>query len=158
MISEIKSANIRGSSKTTVLSDKVLVVGPNGSGKSNVVDAVAWVLGAQGPRVVRSTKMDDVIFAGSGGRPPRNMAEVALAIDNSDRTANAPYQDFETIEVSRRIEREAGSVYRINGRDVRQRDVQIASEGDELVKEQQRKQRTMSPEVEHEFGHNVATV
>jgi chromosome segregation protein len=69
--------------------------------------------------------MDDVIFSGSSGRPARNVAEVTLFIDNSDRSAGAPYNDFETIEVSRRIEREAGSVYRINGRDVRQRDVQI---------------------------------
>ena len=63
-----------------------VVVGPNGSGKSNVVDAVAWVLGAQGPRVVRSTKMDDVIFAGTEGanrRAPLGRAEVSLVIDNS---------------------------------------------------------------------------
>src|SRR5215213_745783 len=59
------------------------VVGPNGSGKSNVVDAVAWVLGAQGPRTVRSTRMDDVIFAGSGKRPALGRAEVSLTIDNS---------------------------------------------------------------------------
>src|SRR6202012_2323281 len=67
----------------------------------------------------------DVIFAGSAGRPARNVAEVPIFIDNRDRTANAPYNEYDTIEVSRCIEREAGSVYRINGRDVRQRDVQI---------------------------------
>src|SRR3954447_19832093 len=60
-----------------------VVVGPNGSGKSNVVDAVAWVLGAQGPRTVRSTKMDDVIFAGTGRRPALGRAEVSLTIDNT---------------------------------------------------------------------------
>ena len=65
-----------------------VVVGPNGSGKSNVVDAVAWVLGAQGPRTVRSQKMEDVIFAGSADRPPLGRAEVSLTIDN--RAGNLP--------------------------------------------------------------------
>src|SRR5436309_8200183 len=60
-----------------------VVVGPNGSGKSNIVDAVAWVLGAQGPRTVRANKMDDVIFAGSSKRPALGRAEVSLTIDNS---------------------------------------------------------------------------
>lgn len=101
------------------------VVGPNGCGKSNLFDALRWVMGENRPTSVRGSEMDDVIFAGSAARPPRNVAEVTLAIDNADRTANPPYQDYETLEVSRRIEREAGSVYRINGRDVRQRDVQI---------------------------------
>jgi chromosome segregation protein len=101
------------------------IVGPNGCGKSNLFDALRWVMGETRPTSVRGSEMDDVIFAGSAGRPSRNVAEVTLFIDNADRSANAPYNEYETIEVSRRIEREAGSVYRINGRDVRQRDVQL---------------------------------
>jgi chromosome segregation protein len=101
------------------------VVGPNGCGKSNLFDALRWVMGETRPTSVRGSEMDDVIFAGSAARPSRNTAEVILFIDNSDRSAPAQYNDYDNIEISRRIEREAGSVYRINGRDVRQRDVQI---------------------------------
>jgi chromosome segregation protein len=101
------------------------VIGPNGCGKSNLFDAMRWVMGETRPSSIRGSEMDDVIFSGSAGRPARNVAEVTIFIDNSDRTAGGAYADFDTIEVSRRIEREAGSVYRINGRDVRQRDVQI---------------------------------
>ncbi len=101
------------------------VVGPNGCGKSNLFDALRWVMGETRPTSVRGSEMDDVIFAGSAGRPSRNMAEVTLFIDNTDRTATGAYNEYDTLEVSRRIEREAGSVYRINGRDVRQRDVQL---------------------------------
>jgi chromosome segregation protein len=101
------------------------VVGPNGCGKSNLLEAMRWVMGENRPTSMRGTGMEDVIFAGSAGRPSRNNAEVTLIIDNADRSAPAPYNEHETIEVTRRIEREAGSAYRINGRDVRQRDVHI---------------------------------
>jgi chromosome segregation protein len=101
------------------------VVGPNGCGKSNLLEAMRWVMGENRPTSMRGSGMDDVIFGGAGSRPMRNNAEVTLVIDNSDRSAPAPYNEFEAVEISRRIEREAGSLYRINGREVRQRDVQI---------------------------------
>jgi chromosome segregation protein len=101
------------------------VVGPNGCGKSNLFDALRWVMGETRPTSVRGSEMDDVIFSGSAARPARNMAEVTLFVDNSDRSATGAFNEYDSIEISRRIEREAGSVYRINGRDVRQRDVQL---------------------------------
>jgi len=101
------------------------VVGPNGCGKSNLVEALRWAMGETSYKSLRAADMDAVIFAGSGNRPSRNHAEVVMTIDNSDRSAPAAVNDQEILEVSRRIEREAGSVYRINGRDVRARDVQL---------------------------------
>ncbi|MEA2873369.1 MAG: chromosome segregation protein, partial [Hyphomicrobiales bacterium] len=101
------------------------VVGPNGCGKSNLVEALRWAMGETSHKSLRAADMDAVIFAGSGNRPARNHAEVVMTIDNADRTAPSAMNDRETLEISRRIEREAGSVYRINGRDVRARDVQI---------------------------------
>ncbi|CAN5515567.1 chromosome segregation protein SMC [soil metagenome] len=101
------------------------VVGPNGCGKSNLVEALRWAMGETSHKSLRAADMDAVIFAGSGNRASRNHAEVVMTIDNSDRTAPAAVNDEEILEISRRIEREAGSSYRINGRDVRARDVQI---------------------------------
>lgn len=101
------------------------VVGPNGCGKSNLVEALRWAMGETSHKSLRAADMDAVIFAGSGNRPSRNHAEVVMTIDNSDRSAPASVNDREILEISRRIEREAGSVYRINGRDVRARDVQL---------------------------------
>jgi chromosome segregation protein len=101
------------------------VVGPNGCGKSNLVEALRWAMGETSHKSLRAADMDAVIFAGSGNRPARNHAEVVMTIDNADRTAPAAVNDRELLEISRRIEREAGSVYRINGRDVRARDVQL---------------------------------
>ncbi|HEX3863920.1 MAG TPA: chromosome segregation protein SMC [Stellaceae bacterium] len=101
------------------------IVGPNGCGKSNLVEALRWVMGEGSARRLRGGEMDDVIFAGSGGRPARNLAEVALSIDNNDRDAPFAQNDSQTIEVTRRIVRGGGSTYRINGRETRARDVQL---------------------------------
>ena len=101
------------------------IVGPNGCGKSNLVEAMRWVMGESSYKAMRASGMDDVIFSGSGGRPARNSAEVTLVLDNSDRTAPAALNTADILEVTRRIERESGSVYRVNGKEVRARDVQL---------------------------------
>ena len=98
-----------------------VVVGPNGSGKSNVVDAVAWVLGAQGPRTVRSAKMEDVIFAGTPKRPALGRAEVSLTIDNS---AGLLPIDFSEVTITRTLFRSGDSEYAINRVPCRLLDVQ----------------------------------
>ena len=99
------------------------VVGPNGCGKSNLVEALRWVMGETSHKSMRAAEMDDVIFAGNNNRPPRNTAEVAIQIDNDEHEAPAQFNEHDTLDVSRRIEREKGSIYRINGREVRARDV-----------------------------------
>ncbi|MGB8525366.1 MAG: AAA family ATPase, partial [Rhodoplanes sp.] len=101
------------------------VVGPNGCGKSNLVEALRWVMGESSHKAMRAADMDDVIFSGNQNRPARNTAEVSILIDNSDRTAPAQFNGEENLDVSRRIAREEGSTYRVNGREVRARDVQI---------------------------------
>ncbi len=101
------------------------VVGPNGCGKSNLVEALRWVMGENSYKNMRASGMDDVIFSGSGNRPARNTAEVGLYLDNGDRTAPAAFNDSDEIQVTRRIEREQGSVYRINGKEARAKDVQL---------------------------------
>lgn len=101
------------------------IVGPNGCGKSNLLEALRWVMGANSAKAMRAGGMDDVIFAGSGNRASRNHAEVTLTIDNADRKAPAAFNDTPVLEVVRRIDKGAGSTYKINGREVRARDVQL---------------------------------
>ena len=101
------------------------VVGPNGCGKSNLVEAMRWVMGENSHKNMRASGMDDVIFSGSGSRPSRNTAEVTLFVDNAERKAPAAFNSDDELQVSRRIERESGSVYRVNGKDVRAKDVQL---------------------------------
>jgi chromosome segregation protein len=104
------------------------VVGPNGCGKSNLLEALRWAMGETSYKSMRGSAMEDVIFAGSQDRPSRNMAEVTLFIDNSERTAPAEFNDTDLLEVTRRIEREVGSAYRVNGKDARARDVRLLFE------------------------------
>jgi chromosome segregation protein len=98
-----------------------VVVGPNGSGKSNVVDAVTWVLGAQGPRALRSAKMEDVIFAGTASRPALGRAEVSLTIDNSDHRLGV---DLAEVTITRTLFRSGDSEYAMNGTPCRLLDIQ----------------------------------
>ena len=101
------------------------VVGPNGCGKSNLLEALRWVMGENRPSAMRGGGMEDVIFAGASTRPARNFAEVALTIDNTERLAPAGFNDTDTLEVVRRITRDAGSAYKANTKDMRARDVQM---------------------------------
>ena len=100
------------------------IVGPNGCGKSTLVEAMRWVLGETSAKQMRGGGMEDVIFGGTDARPARNTAEVSLVLDNADRSAPSGFNDRDEIDVSRRIERGEGSNYRVNGVDVRARDVQ----------------------------------
>src|SRR6187200_3151841 len=97
------------------------IVGPNGSGKSNVVDALAWVMGEQGAKSLRGGKIEDVICAGTSGRPPLGRAEVLLTIDNSDGALPIEYAE---VTISRTMFRSGGSEYAINGTTCRLLDVQ----------------------------------
>ncbi|AMM33073.1 Chromosome partition protein Smc [Sinomonas atrocyanea] len=97
------------------------VVGPNGSGKSNVVDALAWVMGEQGAKTLRGGKMEDVIFAGTAGRPPLGRAHVSLTIDNADGALPIEYAE---VTISRTLFRSGGSEYAINGSQCRLLDIQ----------------------------------
>lgn len=101
------------------------IVGPNGCGKSNILESLRWVMGATSARALRGGEMDDVIFAGTDKRPQRDIAEVTIVLDNSDGRAPAPFDTSPTLEVSRRIRRAAGSTFKINGKEVRARDVQL---------------------------------
>lgn len=101
------------------------IVGPNGCGKSNILESLRWVMGATSARALRGGEMDDVIFAGTDKRPQRDIAEVILVLDNADGRAPAPFDVAPTLEISRRIRRAAGSTFKINGKEVRARDVQL---------------------------------
>lgn len=101
------------------------IVGPNGCGKSNIVEAMKWVMGENSARQMRGDGMDDIIFSGTNERPARNFAEVSIKLDNTEKKAPSNFNHFDEIEISRKIEREKGSVYRVNGKQVRSRDIQL---------------------------------
>ncbi|TGN45205.1 chromosome segregation protein SMC, partial [Paracoccus liaowanqingii] len=101
------------------------VVGPNGCGKSNLLEALRWVMGENRPTAMRGDGMEDVIFAGTTRRHARAHAEVSLSVDNRDRRAPAGFNEDDQFDITRRITRDAGSAYKIAGKDVRARDVQM---------------------------------
>ena len=101
------------------------IVGPNGCGKSNIVEAIKWAMGENSPKQMRSQDMDSVIFSGTENRPSRNYSEVIIKIDNTDKKAPYPFTNVDEIEISRKLERDKGSTYRINGKIARARDIQL---------------------------------
>jgi chromosome segregation protein len=101
------------------------VVGPNGCGKSNLLEALRWAMGEASAKQMRGGEMDDIIFSGTNDRPARNIAEVVISLTNNDRKLPAQWNELDEIEVVRRIERGEGSAYKVNGQDVRARDVQL---------------------------------
>ncbi|MGH7102794.1 MAG: AAA family ATPase, partial [Acetobacteraceae bacterium] len=100
------------------------IVGPNGCGKSNVVEALRFVMGESSARSMRSGEMEDVIFSGTAARPARNLAEVALTVEAGDAPLPVPFHEAAELVISRGVERGRGSAFRINGHEVRGRDVQ----------------------------------
>lgn len=101
------------------------IVGPNGCGKSNLIESLRWGVGETASKSMRANEMEDLIFAGTQTRPPRNSAEVVVTMDNSARLAPVEFNNADRLEISRRIERGQGSSYRINGKAVLARDVQV---------------------------------
>ncbi len=114
------------SEKTTVLIEKGLtgIVGPNGCGKSNIVEALRWCMGENSAKSMRGSGMEDVIFSGTSNRSSKNISEVSLLLDNQEKTGPAQYKEFDEISIKRKIEKDKGSKYFINEKEVRARDVQ----------------------------------
>ena len=100
------------------------IVGPNGCGKSNIVEAIRWCMGETSAKSMRGSGMEDVIFSGTANKASKNIAEVSLTLDNSEKEGPLQFKELDLINVKRRIEKEKGSKYFINDKEVRARDVQ----------------------------------
>ena len=113
------------SEKTNFLIENGLtgIVGPNGCGKSNIVESLRWCMGENSAKSMRGSGMEDVIFSGTSNRPSKNISEVSLLLDNQSKEGSALYKEFNEISVRRKIERDKGSKYYINDKEVRARDV-----------------------------------
>ena len=114
------------SEKTTFLIEDGLtgIVGPNGCGKSNIVESLRWCMGENSAKSMRGSGMEDVIFSGTSNRPSKNISEVALLLENQNKDGPSQYNEFDEISVRRKIEKDKGSKYYINDKEVRARDVQ----------------------------------
>lgn len=114
------------SDKTTFLIENGLtgIVGPNGCGKSNIVESLRWCMGENSAKSMRGSGMEDVIFSGTSNRPSKNISEVTLLLDNQNKEGPPQFKDFEEVSVRRKIEKDKGSKYYINDKEVRARDVQ----------------------------------
>ena len=114
------------SEKTTFLIENGLtgIVGPNGCGKSNIVESLRWCMGENSAKSMRGSGMEDVIFSGTSNRPSKNISEVVLKLDNQNKEGPTQYKEFDEILIRRKIERDKGSKYYINDKEVRAKDVQ----------------------------------
>ena len=127
---KFKQLNITGfksfSEKTSFLIENGLtgIVGPNGCGKSNIVEALRWCMGENSAKSMRGSGMEDVIFSGTANRPSKNISEVSLTMDNQNKDGPSQYREFDEISVKRKIEKDKGSKYYINDKEVRAKDVQ----------------------------------
>ena len=127
---KFKQLNITGfksfSEKTTFLIENGLtgIVGPNGCGKSNIVEALRWCMGENSAKSMRGSGMEDVIFSGTSNRSSKNISEVVLLLDNQEKDSPTQYKEFDEVIVKRKIEKDKGSKYYINDKEVRARDVQ----------------------------------
>ena len=127
---KFKQLNITGfksfSEKTTFFIENGLtgIVGPNGCGKSNIVEALRWCMGENSAKSMRGSGMEDVIFSGTSNRPSKNISEVTLLLDNSNKEGPAHFKEYEEVSIRRKIEKDKGSKYFINDKEVRARDVQ----------------------------------
>ena len=127
---QFKKLEINGfksfSEKTTFLIQDGLtgIVGPNGCGKSNIVESLRWCMGENSAKSMRGSGMEDVIFSGTSNRPSKNISEAALLLDNKNKEGPSQYNEFDEIKVKRKIEKDKGSKYYINDKEVRARDVQ----------------------------------
>mgnify|MGYP001452430945 FL=1 len=127
---QFKKLEINGfksfSDKTTFLIQDGLtgIVGPNGCGKSNIVESLRWCMGENSAKSMRGSGMEDVIFSGTSNRPSKNISEVALMLDNKDKNGPTQYNELDEIAIKRKIEKDKGSKYYINDKEVRARDIQ----------------------------------
>jgi len=112
--------------KTSITIEKGLtgIVGPNGCGKSNIVESIRWCMGENSAKSMRGSGMEDVIFSGTANKPSKNIAEVSLTLDNSDKEGPIQFKELDIINVKRKIQKDKGSKYFINEREMRARDIQ----------------------------------
>jgi len=128
---EFKKIQLNGfksfSEKTTFLIEKGLtgIVGPNGCGKSNIVESLRWCMGETSAKSMRGSGMEDVIFSGTSNKPSKNIAEVSINISNQEKSGSFQFKDMEEIEIRRKIERDKGSRFFVNDKEVRAKDAQM---------------------------------
>ena len=101
------------------------IVGPNGCGKSNIVESLRWCMGETSAKSMRGSGMEDVIFSGTSNKPSKNIAEVSINLSNNDKVGPHKYKDVEEIEIRRKIEKNKGSKFYINEKEVRAKDAQM---------------------------------